>query len=305
MDLSFSSGLSPSAEAVILTTPILTAPILTPTLPPGQALELPGRGVTFVRELAGPTPDAPTVLLLHGWTTTADLNFFTCYHELARTYRVIALDHRGHGRGLRTRRAFRLEDCADDAVAVLDARGIDRALVLGYSMGGPVALLTWRRHPERVQGLVLCATAPYFSRSRSERLNFLGLSSLAGLSRATPVKARSWLTDQFFLQRKAGTWEPWALEQVNRHDWRMILEAGGRIGSFSAREWLGEIDVPTSVLITMRDRVVPVRRQIRLFQGITGAQAFPIDGDHDAIVAKADTFVPALERACLGVLERS
>jgi pimeloyl-ACP methyl ester carboxylesterase len=295
MDLGLSSGPSLSEEAAIPA----------PLLPPGDEVELPGRGVTFVRELAGPTPDAPTVLLLHGWTATADLNFYTCYFELARTYRVLALDHRGHGRGLRTRRPFRLEDCADDAVALLDVRGIDRAIVVGYSMGGPIALLAWRRHPERVRGLVLCATAPNFSTSRSERLNFLGLSGLAGLSRATPVRARAWLTDQFFLQRKAEKWEPWAIEQVARHNWRMILEAGRRIGSFSAREWLGEIDVPTSVLITMRDKVVPVRRQIRLFQGITGAEAFRIDGEHDAVVAKADAFVPVLERACHAVLERS
>ena len=304
MDLGLSSGPSPS-EATAASSAPLPPPPPPPLLPPGREIELPGRGVTFVRDLAGPTPDAPTVLLLHGWTATADLNFHTCYDELARTYRVLALDHRGHGRGLRTKRTFRLEDCADDAIALLDALGIDRALVVGYSMGGPVALLAWRRHPERVQGLVLCATAPHFSTSRNERLNFLGLSGLAGLSRATPMRARVWLTDQFFLQRKAETWEPWAIEQVTRHDWRMILEAGRRIGSFSARDWLGEVDVPTSVVITMRDTVVPVRRQIRLFQGITGADAFRVDGGHDAVVAKADAFVPVLERACHAVIERS
>jgi 3-oxoadipate enol-lactonase len=279
-------------------------PFPVPDLPPGREIELAGRGTTFVRELHGPTPEAPTVVLLHGWTATADINFFTCYHQLARTYHVLALDHRGHGRGMRLRGAFRLEDCADDVAALLDARGIDHALVVGYSMGGPVAMLTWRRHRERVRGLVLCATAPYFSRSREERLSFLGLSGLAAVSRATPAKARSWLTDQLFLQRKTGKWEPWAIDQVTLHDWRMILEAGRRIGSFSAREWIGEIDVPTSVLITMRDEVVPVRRQIRLFEGIEGAEAFRIDGEHNSVVAKADVFVPLLERACHSVCER-
>ena len=61
-----------------------------------------------------------------------------------------------------------------------------------------------------------------------------------------------------------------------------------RIGRSRSAPWLGEIDVPTSVVITMRDTVVPVRRQIRLFQAITGAEAFRVDGDHDAVVAKAD-----------------
>ena len=57
----------------------------------------------MVRELAGP-PGAPTVVLLHGWTATCDLNFFYCYEALGRRFRVLAFDHRGHGDGLRTRR---------------------------------------------------------------------------------------------------------------------------------------------------------------------------------------------------------
>ena len=129
-----------------------------PNLPPGAALHLPGRGTTFVRTLDGP-PGAPTVLLMHGWTASADLNWFQCYRPLAEHYRVVALDHRGHGRGIRSRRVFRLEDCADDAVAVCDVLGIDQFIPVGYSMGGPIAQLTWRRHRRRVAGLVLCATA--------------------------------------------------------------------------------------------------------------------------------------------------
>src|SRR5512144_2530000 len=90
-----------------------------PWLPPGRHVELTGRGTTFVRELAGP-PGAPTLVLLHGWTATADLNWFTCFAELGRRFRVLSMDHRGHGRGIRSRRVFRLEDCADDVAALLD-----------------------------------------------------------------------------------------------------------------------------------------------------------------------------------------
>jgi homoserine acetyltransferase len=84
-----------------------------------------------------------------------------------------------------------------------------------------------------------------------------------------------------------------------------VLEAGRAIGSFSSREWLGEVSAPTSVLITMRDRVVPVRRQVRLFESIRGAEAFRVDGDHDAVVANAERFVPTLLRAVHSVVERS
>ena len=73
-----------------------------PRLPPGRHIALPGRGITFVRELPGPS-GAPTILLLHGWTASADLNWFACFAPLARHYRVLAMDHRGHGRGIRSR----------------------------------------------------------------------------------------------------------------------------------------------------------------------------------------------------------
>ena len=275
-----------------------------PELPPGAAMHLPGRGTTFVRRLEGP-PDAPTVVLLHGWTASADLNWFTCYTALGQHYRVVAIDHRGHGRGIRSRKTFRLEDCADDAVAVCDVLGIDTFIPVGYSMGGPIAQLIWRRHRARTAGLVLCATSSHFSTSRQERLSFLGISGLAAVARLTPVQARQWLTEQFYLQRKTDQWEPWALHEAARHDWRAVLEAGRALGNFSSRAWINEVDVPTSTVITMRDRVVPVRRQIRLFEAIPDAEAYRVDADHDAVVANAKQFVPTLLRACRSVVERS
>ena len=267
-----------------------------PRLPAGFDVELAGLGTVHVRDLAGP-PGAPTIFLLHGWTASADMNWFACYGSLAERYRVVAFDHRGHGRGLRTRAPFRLEDCADDVALVADALGIDEFVPVGYSMGGPIAMLTWRRHRDRVTGLVLCATAPYFAGRRPERLSFVGLTGLAALARYTPMQARAWLTDQFYLQRKSDAWGSWAIEQAASHDWRMVLEAGKAIGEFSATDWVGEIDVPTSVVVTMRDPVVPVRRQAKLWDWIPGARAFRVAGAHDAVVANSGIFLPQLHRA--------
>ncbi len=276
-----------------------------PRLPPGREIELDGRGTTFIRELAGPSPTSPCIILLHGWTASADLNWFTSYFPLAEHFRVVALDHRGHGGGIRSRKVFRLSDCADDTVALADALGVDKFIPVGYSMGGPIAQLIWKQHPERVLGLALCATAGSFASSREEKLSFAGLSGLAALSRLAPAQARLWLTQQLYLQRKSSEWEPWAVEQATRHEWRTVLEAGRAIGNFSSRHWLEGVDVPTSVLITMRDSVVPVRRQVRLFESIHGAEAFRVDGDHDACIANADRFVPTLIRAVHSVCERA
>jgi 3-oxoadipate enol-lactonase len=275
----------------------------TPDLPPGRSVELPGRGTTFIREVGGP-PGAPTVLLLHGWTATADLNWFTSFAALGRRFRVLAMDHRGHGRGIRTSEVFRLRDCADDGIALADELGIERVIPVGYSMGGPVAQLMWRRHRDRVDGLVLCATANRFSTTRDERLAFAGMSALARAARMTPSVLRDRLSG-VYLARRAGRYDTWAMEQVGRHDWTKILEAGRAIGRFSSREWIGQIDVPTALLLTMRDHVVPLARQIRLFESIPGAKAYRIDGDHDACIANAARFVPTLVSACTYVAERA
>ena len=261
-------------------------------------------GPLVIRDLPGPA-GAPTVILLHGWTATADINWFTCYQGLAEHARVIAFDHRGHARGLRARQSFRLEDAADDAVRIADALGIDEFIPIGYSMGGTVAQLLWQRHRDRVNGLVLCSTAPYFAGSRPERLSFMGLTGLARVARFTPSQARDWITDQVYLQRKTGDWGAWAADQVASHDWRMVLEAGRAIGEFSSSDWISDVDVPTSVVVTMDDPVVPLRRQTKLWEWIPDAEVFRVEGAHDAVVANAVRYVPQLQRALHSVIERS
>ena len=79
--------------------------------------------------------------------------------RLLPRYRTIALDNRGAGRSDKPFGRYDLEEMADDAVAVLDAAGVDRAHVMGASMGGAIAQLVALRHPERVQSLILACTA--------------------------------------------------------------------------------------------------------------------------------------------------
>jgi pimeloyl-ACP methyl ester carboxylesterase len=254
-----------------------------------------------VRELPGP-PGAPILVLLHGWVATADINWFPSFDALSRRFRVLAMDLRGHGRGIHASRPFRLRDCADDAIALADVLEVERCIPVGYSMGGTVAQLIWHRHRERVDGLVLCATAGQFSATREEGLLFAGVGALAHASRLTPRPVKRRLS-RLYLGRRGRRYDAWASEQIARHDWTKILDAGREIGRFSSRPWSGEIDVPTAVLITMRDRVVPLRRQIKLFESIPGALAYRLDGDHDACVVGAERFVPTLVSACTSVAE--
>ena len=273
-------------------------------LPPGRLIDIPERGQTFIREVQGPA-GAPTLILLHGWTATADLNWFTCFDELGKHFNVVALDHRGHGQGIRSRSSFRLEDCADDVVALADTLGINTFIPVGYSMGGTIAQLIWKRHEHRVNGLVLCSTAPIFAKSREERLGFLGLTGLAAIARFTPTQTVDWITEQVYLQRKSEGLDQWALDEMSGHDWRQILEAGKEIGSFNSLKWLPSVDVPTSVVITTQDQVIPPERQQRLLELLKDVDVHLVDGGHNAIYAEQRTYVPKLVAACTSVYQRA
>lgn len=274
-----------------------------PGLPPGRQVELPGRGTTFVREVSGPSPDAPTVVLLHGWTVNADLNWFPSYDTLAQRFHVVAMDHRGHGRGIRSRRRFRLADCADDVAALCDALGLERIVVVGYSMGGPIAMLTWHRHRALVDGLVLCATAPIFRRSGLGLFVSAALPVVAGAGRIVPSSVRQ-ATAYRLLGRRIDddAVGRWARTQIALGDPVAVAEAGATLGRFDNRSWLGDIDVPTVVVRTTRDGAVPPARQQALANAIPGAAVIDVEADHGGCITAADRFVPALVRGVASVV---
>jgi 3-oxoadipate enol-lactonase len=273
-------------------------------LPSGRTVELPGRGTTFVREVAGPA-GAPTLILLHGLGATADLNWFTSFDTLGRRFRVLALDHRGHGQGIRVGTRFRLADCADDVAALADVMGADRFIAVGYSMGGPIAQLTWHRHRDRVAGLVLCATSRNFRGGPGERVAFGLLPGLAVAAGLTPPGVRRRLMQRVgsrIEDRPAGQW---AVTELRRSDPASLAAAAAALGRFSSHEWIGQVDVPTAVVLTTRDQAVPPHRQQKLADAIPGARMYPVDGDHLVCAVGAQRFVPVLLRACTDVAERA
>ncbi|MFT4125446.1 MAG: alpha/beta fold hydrolase [Gordonia sp. (in: high G+C Gram-positive bacteria)] len=253
-------------------------------------VELPGRGTTFVT-VSGPA-DAPVVMLQHSVMTTGLLCWYPSIPELNRRYRVITLDHRWHGRGIRSAE-FNLLDCADDAVALADVLGIDRFLSAGFSMGGGISQLVWRRHPDRVSGLVLCSTGPYFSTNDPklrEHANRTG-RLLTPLYRVIPqpsVKS---------LDKPTANTLVWGMRQFLSTPLSHTGDFGEGLGRFDSRDWLADIDVPTAVVVSTRDRVVEPERQQLLVDGIPGAVRFDVDGGHACCVIGAETFVPEFTRA--------
>ncbi len=285
----------------------LGAEEFTMKLPPGRRIELGKRGMSFVRELAGP-PGAPVLVLLHGWIASGGLNWFQCFETLARHFRVIAPDLRGHGRGIRSWRPFRLSDCADDVAALVAQLDCGPVIPVGYSMGGAVAQLLWRRHPDKVAGIVLCATAHSMMPGVRERFFFnTAMSALAGTTRLGQLYAHlpRALLRQLLPQvrsERPRTMSRWAAAEMARHDWRMLIEAGISLGRFDARRWVGEIDVPTAVLVTAQDRAIGPLPQIRTALAVPGATIHRIDDGH--IACANPSFAAPLLAACSDVADR-
>lgn len=214
------------------------------------------------------------------------------------------MDHRGHGRGIRSRRRFRLADCADDAAALIDQLGTGPVIAVGYSMGGPVAQLLWRRHPDKVAGLVLCATTRTFASRAQEKAGFLAMGGASFAARLTPGIARQALARRLIGSRGDRSIQAWIQQELQRTDWTAVLEAGQALGQYDARGWIGEVDVPTAVVATMRDGMVVPARQLALARAIPGATVHPVQGDHTACVTDPGRFVPALLAGCASVAGR-
>ena len=272
--------------------PPLTPPVPPVPLPPGRAVLVPGRGEFFVRDSGG---DGTPVLLVHGWMFPSDLNWAGTYAPLARAgYRVLAMDLRGHGRGLRSGEPFRLADCADDAAGVLAQLGVAPALIVGYSMGGPVAQLLALRHPARVEGFVLCATALDWSDPR-QKVFWRTMGLLRLLLGLFPRGA--WTTGM----RLAGTPAQdsnWVASELSRGSARDLAEAGRELGRFDSGPWAGTLTQARSVVVMTRDRVVPPTKQHDLAVRLD-CDPVLLDADHDACSTATVPFVAAL----LGALE--
>ena len=102
--------------------------------------------------------------------------------------------------------------------------------------------------------------------------------------------------------RPAGFLE-WAAEEMRRHDVRMLIEAARSITRFDCRGWMGEIDVPTTVLRTNRDHLVDPSRQTALLEGIPAARLVELDDGH--IACARATFVAPVLSACRDVAWRA
>jgi 3-oxoadipate enol-lactonase len=278
-----------------------------PLQPSGVFVELPGVGSCFYRQHVN--PGKPTLLLVHGMVASSGLNWFRLFPALSRHFNIIAPDVRGHGRSARSRERFTFARASDDLAALIEQVGCSPVIAVGYSMGGAIVQYLWRRHPQHVAGLVLAATNYRARVARREELvvlplfaAMLGLGNVVELCSHLPKGLMKRLLPRLADQLHESETR-WALDELRRASLRMVIESGREMALHDASAWLHEVDVPTAVVCTLRDRTIPPSHQREMAALIADSELFEFDDGHLACLSTA--FGEELARVCRSVAGRA
>jgi pimeloyl-ACP methyl ester carboxylesterase len=216
----------------------------------------------------------PVVVLLHGFPLSKEM-WRHQLDALAVGYRVIAPDLPGHGESPAPDRIYEMDAMADEVVALLDRLGIVQPVVLGgLSMGGYVALALLRRHPERVRGLLLmdtraAADTPDAARMREETARGVLQSKSTSVMIETMVPR---LFGKTTLEKHPGKIGP-ILAVMERTTPQGVAGAlRGMAVRPDRRGELGEIAVPTLVLVGEDDVISPPAEAREIAAAIPGAR---------------------------------
>ena len=263
-----------------------------------RPLRLTGRTVfvgeteVFVRE-AGPS-DAPAVVLLHGLGLDSALAWYRVVPLLEDRFRVVSVDLRGSGKTDRSREDFEIADMADEAAGAVRAVGIDRATIVGYSMGGAVAQELAHRHPLLVERLVLVATLAFHPPGRRLSRTIVGILGRA-LERISRVEV-SWVWYRYLLSVGAvdDSGARWLWETRMNRDPELLYRSLFATLRFDSRPWLNRLSVPSTVVIPLRDQLVMPAWQ-RTLAALVGGDVIEVpDARHELPMTHPDAVVLAI-----------
>lgn len=214
-------------------------------------------GVRIHYEVTGLTKRAP-VLLVQG--LGAEKNSWNPQRAaLALKHRTIAFDNRGAGKSDKPDTTYTLEQMADDAIAVLDAVGVDAAHVVGLSMGGAISQIIALKYPQRVRSLTLVATACRNHEWREELLaSWANIAVTDGMG-ALGKEAARWMVGPRSFRRLLpalglmGSWQIFNPAHAFASQVKAILATNDDELSLD----LGNIECPTMVVVGNQDILTP------------------------------------------------
>ncbi|MFI4924482.1 MAG: alpha/beta fold hydrolase [Vicinamibacteria bacterium] len=253
-------------------------------------------GVTLHYDVRG--RGAP--LLLIAGLASDSLSWLTVAEPLASRYRTIAPDNRGVGRTVPQDVPVDVDTLADDCAALLDHLGIERASVIGHSMGGFVAQRLALRHPHHVERLVLVATGDSAGARNVERFFSMADRLDAGEDRATWLRS---LFDAIFTRRFLA--DPanvdaalhWALEYPYPQSASAFRRQCEGMAGFDGRAELVRIARPALVVAGREDALFSPDQCAAFAARLPGAKVVVLDGAAHAVhTEQPKAFVDAVAR---------
>jgi class 3 adenylate cyclase len=234
-------------------------------------------------------------------TLWAEPLFYRLITNLTRFCRVIFFDKRGTGCSDPVAGAPSVDERMDDIRAVMDAAGVQQAVIDGISEGGPIAILFAATYPERTRGLVLYGTFPKTDAPGEPELSTAGADHIGtclqswGEGNTIDVFAPDLAHDP--LQRKM--WGVWERTGASPGMARALWES---LRTWDVRSVLPSVKVPTLVLHRTGDRTVPVEGGRYLAAHIPNAKMVEIAGDNHVVFEREviDEFCGAVEEFVLG-----
>jgi pimeloyl-ACP methyl ester carboxylesterase len=236
------------------------------------------------------------IVFLHPWTTNGYIWYFQIF-PFARTNQVVAIDHRGHGRSDKPRSGYGIPTHASDVTAVLDALKIDRAVLVGNSIGGMIAMQFALDHPQRVKGLFILSSGTGLGAgmpkevSESFKKDFEG--TFSGLLQGTVSAKTKRERPEIFELMKAHF-------QVEGNFPRHVFDASfndpAGVFNWNIMNRLSSIKAPTVVYAGAEDQATPVEANKMLADNIPGAKLHVInDVGHFLQLEKPLEFNAALQ----------
>ena len=258
---------------------------------PGHTVTV-GRHEFFVRHLGD--PDAPPLVLLHGWLYDSLATWHRVAPDLATTHRVVIPDLRNHGKSDRIRTRFQIEDAADEVAQILLTLGVTDVPVVGYSMGGMVAQELALRHPGIANRIVLAATAM----APVQRPRWLTVPAMVGSRALSRIDRTLMARIAYRYLMLTGVFPPehgqWLWQTLLDRDVDLYYEGAFAILRFDTTDRVRSLEIPVHSIIPTRDQLIPPEHQRRTAQA-TGADVVEIEGArHEAVLTHSGEIAKAI-----------
>ena len=250
-------------------------------------------------ELVG-DPQSPVVMLSHALGASAGM-WDAQLPALTQRYRVLRYDTRGHGQSDVPPPPYTLDELVDDAVALLDRLGIEKAWFVGLSMGGMIGQLLALRHPERLLGLGLCATTSEIPDAAQplwdERIR---VARSDGMEPHVEPTMQRWFTPAF-LESRPDAVDP-IREMVRSTAVEGYVGCSEAIRRLSLTDRLGQIRLPVLVVAGREDPGAPPAVAQRIHEEISESELAVLErAAHLCNVEQAEAF----NRSLLSFLQKS